>query len=147
MIDGIVQYSLDGTSPEGGAIYQASLFMTNSFTLRAQTSLNGIETGGETVHRVKLLPASQVGIDTIFIVSVGESGVQTAIAGESGRRYILQRSTDLARWETVNSGVAPGKGGLLHLLDNRRPDKAAFFRAARSVDFRDSAQSEARLMK
>jgi uncharacterized membrane protein len=60
-------------------------------------------------------------------ISVSESSVSLTLWGTPGKRYVLQRSPDLAAWATIMDLYAPVSGSVL-LNDPNPPRDKAFYR-------------------
>jgi hypothetical protein len=85
-------------------------------------------TGGSTAAGVALTPSVIAPpVPTVSIQRVANQGIRVNMTGVAGRSYRVQRTTDLAHWETLES-VTAMENGVVDVIDSAPPEIQAFYR-------------------
>jgi hypothetical protein len=125
--EGLIRYTLDGTSPTHGTLYNGPFALNKSAQLRAIADATNGTSSKELSVWVQILPIGSLPLRHLKLVSVAADRILVISRSEARRRSVLERSTDLQNWVSVASAVA-AEDGTAHLQDTSPAPDQAFYR-------------------
>lgn len=119
-VTGLVERSTNGTLPAGTQFVE--------FTLTNHVVSGQNDASADNLSFVLMLTPEMPPVIESFVSLA--NGWQLAVLTRTNRLYDLQRSEDLASWNTI-SPLTPGSGGTLTFTDTNPPPGQAFYRVSR----------------